>query len=269
MKYAFDHDLHIHTHLSLCSECPEQTTERILRYAKEEGLREVCVTDHYWDRAVYRAPDWYYEQDFAHIAQNLPLPQADGVRFSFGCETEMDVNGVLGIPQSRFDDFDFIIVPTTHLHLGTFVVPLEECETPTPYGRAKLWEKRLEWLLDKDLPFAKVGIAHLAGTTIFTRSREEYLATLQAIDERTAERLFAKASSLGVGIELNFSDMSFAEDEAETVLKLFRIAKYQGCKFYCGSDAHNPKPFNTVRQVFERAIDRLDLRESDKFLVGR
>jgi flagellar FliL protein len=129
MKYTFDHDLHIHTHLSLCSECPEQTTERILRYAKEEGLREVCVTDHYWDRAVYRAPDWYHEQDFAHIAQNLPLPQADGVRFSFGCETEMDVNGVLGIPQSRFDDFDFIIVPTTHLHMGTFVVPLEECET--------------------------------------------------------------------------------------------------------------------------------------------
>ena len=269
MKYIFDHDLHIHTHRSLCSECPEQTTERILRYAKEEGLHTVCVTDHYWDRAVCRAPDWYYEQDFAHIAQNLPLPQADGVNFLFGCETEMDVNGVLGIPMSRFSDFDFVIVPTTHLHMSTFIVPLEEYERPTPLGRAKLWEKRLAWLLEKDLPFAKTGIAHLACTTLNTRSRAEYLATLQAIDERKAEELFAKASKLGVGIELNFSDMSFTEEEEEIVLKIFRIAKYQGCKFYCGSDAHNPKPFAMVRQVFERAIDRLGLQESDKFTIGR
>ena len=46
-----------------------------------------------------------------------------------------------------------------------------------------------------------------------------------------------------------------------------KIAKDCDCKFYFGSDAHHPAPFAKVRAVFERAIDLLDLRESDKFIV--
>lgn len=33
MRYSFDHDLHIHSQISSCSNHPEQTTERILQYA--------------------------------------------------------------------------------------------------------------------------------------------------------------------------------------------------------------------------------------------
>ena len=51
--------------------------------------------------------------------------------------------------------------------------------------------------------------------------------------------LFKKAADLGVGIELNSFDMNFAEEEAETVLRPYRIAKKCGCKFYLGSDAHS------------------------------
>ena len=45
--------------------------------------------------------------------------------------------------------------------------------------------------------------------------------------------------------------------------------KEQGCKFYCGSDAHHPEEFVRVKEVFERAIDLLDLKESDKFIIGQ
>lgn len=81
------------------------------------------------------------------------------------------------------------------------------------------------------------------------------------------ERLFAKAKEVGLGIELNMSDMSFSDAEAETVLRMFKIAEWQGCKFYVSTDAHHPKAFSRAAEVFERAINLLDLRESDKFEV--
>ena len=59
--------------------------------------------------------------------------------------------------------------------------------------------------------------------------------------------------------------MDFADDEADTVLRMFRIAKDCGCKFYLGSDAHHPRDFQNVRTIFARAIDLLGLQESDKF----
>ena len=52
MKYIVDHDYHIHSQLSSCSRDPEQTPERILRYAKDNGLTKLVLTDHYWDSAV-------------------------------------------------------------------------------------------------------------------------------------------------------------------------------------------------------------------------
>jgi hypothetical protein len=48
---------------------------------------------------------------------------------------------------------------------------------------------------------------------------------------------------------------------------MFRIAKYQGCKFYCGSDAHHPAGLVNSPARFERAIDLLGLQESDKFHI--
>jgi len=61
--------------------------------------------------------------------------------------------------------------------------------------------------------------------------------------------------------------MKFADEEADTVLRIFKIAKQCGCKFYLGSDAHHPNWFNDVKAIFERAIDLLELTEDDKFHI--
>ena len=81
------------------------------------------------------------------------------------------------------------------------------------------------------------------------------------------ERVFAKAAKVGVGIELNAGDMSFKDGEEDIVLRMFRIAKAMGCKFYCGSDAHTGAELQNVRPWFERAIDDLGLTEDDKFIL--
>lgn len=265
MKFKIDHDYHIHSHLSSCSRDPQQTPDRILQYAKENGLSRICLTDHYWDSAVDGASQWYRPQDFDHIAKAMPLPQDEEVEFLFGCETDMDKLMTVGIPATRFDEFDFIIIPTTHLHMTGFTISNEDAESNE--RRAQLWVERLDALLHKSLPFGKIGLAHLVCGLIKRESREEYLNVLSLIPDAEMERLFTMAAELGCGIELNQSDMSFGDDEADVVLCPFRIAKSCGCKFYLGSDAHHPTEFKKSKGVFERAVTLLDLKESDKFHI--
>ena len=76
MKFKYDHDLHVHSYLSLCSEDPEHTNERILQYAEENGLTSLCLTDHFWDEAIPGAlGEFYQKQTVPYIRQALPLPQ--------------------------------------------------------------------------------------------------------------------------------------------------------------------------------------------------
>ena len=135
MRFIFDGDLHIHTYLSSCSRDPNETPERLLEYARDNCLSDLCVTDHFWDDKVAGASDWYKSQNYEHIASLLPLPKADGIRFMFGCETELDRNFTLGISRGSFDLFDFVIIPTTHLHMCGFTCRGDEDAAE----RAELW----------------------------------------------------------------------------------------------------------------------------------
>ena len=262
MKFKFDHDLHIHSYLSECSSDPEQNKYRILQYAKDNNLRTLCLTDHMWDDAIDGAIDWYKPQNYAHICEILPLPQDKYVRFFFGCETEVDKYNTLAISKKVMDELDFVVIPTTHFHMTDFTISKEDATTHE--GMAKNWIERFEAVLDMDLPFYKVGIAHLTCTAIGP-GRGKLLETVKAIPELEMERLFKKAAKVGVGIEINSDDMIFESDEAaEIIAKPYRIAKDCGCKFYLGSDAHNPHIFDDVAGIFDRAIDLIGLEESDK-----
>lgn len=264
MRYIIDHDYHIHSELSLCSRDPEQNKERILEYAKENNLKKIVLTDHFWDDDAEGGSSWYREQNYAHISKALPLPQSEGIEFLFGCETDFNKHFQLGISKQCFQKFDFVIIPTTHLHMSGFNI--DEKDFPLE-NRVNLWVSRLEAVLNLDLPFHKIGIAHLACSLFTNSSREDYLKALTLIPTDAMHSLFKKAASLGVGIELNASDMHFRDQEADTVLKMFRIAKEEGCKFYLGSDAHHPKDLEIAPKIFERAIDYLNLTEEDKFHI--
>lgn len=266
MKFKFDHDLHIHSQLSLCSKDPEQNKERIFKYAKDNKLHTVCVTDHFWDDDVPEATDWYRAQNLDHLKEIKPLPSDDETRFLFGCETEFNKNHTLGIADKTFSEFDFVIIPTTHMHMKGFVITEEDAQSNL--RRAQQWVMRLEALVKRDLPFEKIGIAHLTCPLINHTSRQDYLETLDLIPSNDMERVFSACAKVGVGIELNMTDMKFDASEADQVLRMYRIAKACGCKFYCGSDAHHPEKFDTAAEVFNRAIDLLGLMESDKFIIA-
>ncbi|MBQ9117513.1 MAG: hypothetical protein IJY04_10875 [Clostridia bacterium] len=267
MKYTVDHDYHIHSELSSCSRNPEQTPRAILDYAVRNGYKRIVLTDHYWDKAVDGASNWYNPQDFDHISAALPLPQAEGVEFLFGCETEMDRYLTIGIPPERFDDFDFVVIPTTHMHMEGFTIPAESAHSPE--DKARLWVDRLDALLHKPLPFHKIGIAHLACPLIMRNSRDDLYRIFDMIPQSDLERVFDRAAEVGVGIELNYGDFIPFDGGTNHVLRIFRIAKECGCKFYCASDAHGPKSLNEARAYLEKAVDVLGLTEEDNFHITK
>lgn len=264
MKYIVDHDLHIHSNISLCANDPEQTKENILKCAEENGLKTICITDHFWDETIDGASSWYQKQNLEHISAIKPLPQTEDVKFLFGCETDMDKFLTVGVSKERFDLFDFIVIPTTHFHMKEFTI-LEE-DLIDAKSRAKAWVKRFDALLNMDLPFNKVGIAHLV-CSLIAPTREELLETIEAIPEQEMVRLFNKAAELGVGIEINSDEMTNVKENGDILLRPYRVAKKCGCKFYCGGDAHELEKMVTAKSRLEKGIEMLGLTENDKFIL--
>lgn len=267
MTFKFDHDYHIHSKVSLCSNDEGQTNERILQYAKDNRLSEIVLADHFWDAKIPKASPWYQKQGIEHVKEALPLPQDEKVSFLFGAETEFNRFCRVAMAKETFEEFDFVIIPTTHLHMRGLTITEADYDAVDD-TRSRLWVSRMDALLSLDLPFHKIGIAHLACPLFDKRSREHYLRALDNIPSDEMERVFAKAARLGVGIELNAGDLDFKDQEADNVLRMFKIAKSQGCKFYCGSDAHHPAELDRARSIFERALPMLDLSENDRFYIG-
>ena len=265
MKYVIDHDLHIHSNLSRCSSDPEQTPSRILNYAAENGFKQICLTNHFWDERVAGASAWYSTQDYPHIKRALPLPQRDGIEFLFGCETELDKNLTLGISREVIDEVDFVIIPTTHMHMEGFTI---EAGADLD-ARALAYVRRLDAVLSMDLPFYKIGIAHLTCPHIAKASWWDHIEVIDRISDADFERMLLRAAEVGVGIELNFSLKNYSSKESESILRPYRIAKSLGCKFYFGSDAHDTKRLAVSRENFRLIAEALELSESDKFIIKR
>ena len=265
----YDHDLHIHSYISPCAsdeERAKQTVDRILQYAKENSLHTICVADHFWDEDVPAPfpPQYTDLYSFQTISSIRPLPQKENIRFLFGCETEIHHDGRISISEERIKEFDFIIVPTTHFHNGYALSP-EEAAAGSK-GRATAWVKRFEDLLNSNLPFHKVGVAHLT-TALVAPYMEMLKEVFSLIPEKEMERLFKRSAELGLGIELNTDGMGYDEDQAELLFRPYEIAKECGCKFYCGSDAHRPFILDRAKKILEKGIERLNLTDKDKFNI--
>ncbi len=265
MRYIADHDYHIHSKISLCSADPAQTPEAILQYGSDSGFSTIILTDHHWDESVPSDLNEFYRvQNYAYVTAAKPLPQKDGIRFLFGCEVDLDKNLTLGMAHDHFDRFDFIIIPTTHLHMDGFTIGSGDACLER---RAELWVERFDAVLNMDLPFHKIGIAHLTCSLMAPGDFNNHIVVLNMIPDEALRRLFTKAAGKGVGIELNFPYFNYEGQALESILRIYRTAKDCGCKFYFGSDAHHPAELSGAKALFEAVIDALGLTEEDKFKI--
>lgn len=262
MDFPINHDLHTHTLLSACSADPEQTVQTLLDNAKAHGYRRQAVTDHLWDNLVPDPSSWYTPQDVEHVIQNLPLPEDDQVEMLFGCETEYCGKKKLGLHPSHFDLFDMIVIPTNHFHMIDFVRP---SRYDSEEKIADLMVERLEELLLLDLPWKKIGIAHLVSGLVFTQGSQELVYEL--VDERRFRCCMKAFARKGAGIEINTASFGPAwREHREARLRMFRFAKEEGCKFYLASDAHHPGDLSIVSDRGPEVVRALGLTADDLFI---
>lgn len=262
MRYVLDHDFHVHTQLSHCSSDPEQNPTRILQYAKDNNLKTVITTDHYWDERIH-SETGSHGIDTSTALSWGPYPQEDGIRMLLGAEADIDINGVLGIDRKTYETFSFITVSSTHMHLNGFTCRGDE----TLEERIDMFIRRWEIILDTDIPHNRTGISHLTAPHAFPEGDRREL--LDHIPTKEFRRLFARSAECGLGIEINTN--TFLEDGIiltgdPSLYRPYLLAKEAGCKFYFGSDAHTPAGFTNVKRIAESIIDDLDLKESDKFI---
>lgn len=263
MKYIINHDFHIHSTVSGCCKDPLQTPERILTYAMENGFDKICLTNHFWDEAVESEAEWSEKHGCKCLTSVLPLPEAEGIDFLFGAELDMDYNDILGISPERLNQLDFATVATTHMHLAGNTV---KEKIKSPEEAAAIWLGKIRKLLSYDLPFHKMGLAHLTSGHILKEKTPEVIRLLK---DEELYNIFSLCSEKGIGIELNMKTIFSSEEEKDIMLRPYFIAKDCGCKFYMGSDSHKTEALLSAKANFERAITLLDLQESDKFPLAK
>ncbi len=259
MRYIADHDFHIHSTVSSCCRDENQTPLKILEYATDNSFNKVCLTNHFWDETVKSEAQWHPAHTYGPLTSVLPLPSNEKTQFLFGAEVDMDYNYVLGIGEKCLEELDFVVVATTHLHLKDNTV---KGGITSVKQAAELWLERFERLLEMDLPFYKIGVAHLTCGHIYKGKTPEVIKLLT--DEQLYS-VFSKCSEKGAGVELNMKTLAMNEEEKQILLRPYYIAKDCGCKFYLGSDAHKTTALENTKAEFEDIITLLDLKEEHKF----
>ena len=271
MRYIVDHDFHIHSGGSMCSGDPMQTPARILQYGLDEGYAAVALTDHFWDETVPMprggwGPDFYTSQNWPHITKQLPLPSHDNIRFIFGAEVDMTMDGSVGVSPERLAQMDILLISISHFHMTDFTI--SAADAATPEGRAKVLLDKLDLLLTYDLPWHKISLAHLTGPKLGGGDPDFHCEVLRLVQGERLTALFKKAAALGVAIELNTGTFRFGNKAEEAaVVAFYAHAKECGCKFTFGSDEHKSNGFGYHRQRGQRMADALGLTEEDIFRV--
>ena len=240
-------DLHIHTHLSSCSDDPLQIPSNIHAKAMELGLSQICLTDHFWDSSMPGASDWYTLQNLEHIRASLvDFPAATGsTEMFFGCETEFIGGKGIGISHDAAMEMNFVLIPISHFHMTGYVRP---AHIAAANEVADLWMSRYHELLALDLPWPCVGLAHVTNCCIGDL-QTEFLHTILG---KPVKDLFTRTADLGISIEINASSL-FEGETAQMNREIYGLMKECGCTFTAGSDAHSQEKLGVINGAFEFA----------------
>lgn len=266
------HDLHIHTHLSLCAPNKTGTVANYIESAKKQGLLKLGFTDHFWGGelmpALYHArtksnPTRYYRvQNFEYISQTkkeFHLAEGTGIQLLFGAEAEYNpYRRTVAIEPWQAEQMDFVIVPNSHTHMMM------------PRSLYQPVEKHIDFMFRAfydiiNCPLAKyvTSIAHPFHAVACPYG---FRLPMELISDDRYKFAFDAAAEKGIAIEINLeqhvSSDPKPDDYYEEDFRMFAIAKECGCKFTFGSDSHTLAMHKNC-YVFDKAAERLGLCEDD------
>ena len=267
------HDFHIHTHLSLCAN-KSATAEAYAKIFKEKGIKKAGFSDHFWDSTYenshaylldntgqHNPKGFYTVQNYEYLCQLKPELEAvdfGDTKIFFGCETDYDpVNRRPAITPETAEKFDFVLMPNSHTHM---VMPIAYYE---PY------EKHIDYMiqiyndtLNSDVAKYITSMAHPFEAVCCLYDRH---ILNKMISDDTYKRLFSKTADKGIAVEVNVSGFKTKTPEeiaASEEVRMFRLAKEEGCLFTFGSDSHS----DTAHETYDNATlvaELLNLSEND------
>ena len=255
------HDVHMHTYLSRCSNDPDFLPPAIIKRSKANGIKVLGFTDHFWDKLMPGGDNNVYRnQDYDHVTEihGMMPEKVDGIKILFGCETEYYGKGRIGISKETAALFDYVIAPTNH----TLTAYAKEEGLTTPGEIARELINRFKEVLSFDVasgichPLLPLGFMEIGDKILNSMSREElnecfYMAREKCVSIEMNSCTFANNYDRGTD---GFTDTSF--------LRIFRIAKETGVKFHFGSDAHSLADIDRLQKL-QPYIDELELTDDD------
>lgn len=260
------HDFHLHTKLSVCADRQVEAADYVAN-ARRLGLKKLGFSDHFWDEAIEGANTFYQPQDRAHLLElnpELEKLKSDDLQILFGCETEYDPfhHGV-AITEEMAEQLDFLLVPNSHTHM---MMP-KDCYDPHRKHADFMLQAAYD-ILNSPIsryitaiahPFEAVACPYPNGLLIDLITDDEYKPVLD---------LMAKK---GIAFEINVASMekkTHEEIERLSQIRLFRLAKQQGCLFTFGSDAHRAAAHDFYGNA-DFVAQLLDLKEEDIAPIAR
>ena len=268
------HDIHCHTHLSLCGK-DNATIAYYVRSARKLGLKLVGIADHMWDEKIPFAEsmrhsrsagdgenvlNWYRAQFIPHcreILDEIAAADAGDIRFAFGGEVDYCPGIGAAITLEEAEKLDFMIVPNSHTH---HIMDKALYEPP---------RKHAEFMLRAAMeictaPTAKyvTALAHPFDPVCCPYPAERVMDTIR--DEEFFE-VFRAAAEAGIAAEINTACYSSLPVESFGNLwmtHVLSIAKKAGCTFTFGSDAHSDPAQDTIL-LAEQVSACLGLTEND------
>jgi len=265
------HDIHTHTHLSLCAQ-PSATIEYYIRSAQKLGLKQIGISDHLWDSDIpfpagmHHAKggdsgcDWYRAQDLTHIREILPeLNAADrrGIRFFFGAEVEYCQGRGAAITVEHAEALDYLIVPNSHTHLAM------DRDLYEPY------QKHADFMLRAAMEIAAAPTAPFIATLVHPFDpvccpyQRDYV--WDCLKDSHLTEAFQALAEKNIAAEINTACFTQCSDEElpnHGLIRILGIAKAAGCSFTFGSDSHADGEEDSLLRA-GRIADILGLTEND------
>ncbi len=256
------HDIHIHTHLSVCAPDKTGTIAHYYKVAKELGLKKIGISDHFWDEHIPATHDFYYNQNFPHVEQIkkeiADTPNPDGIEIHFGCECEYDyAHRDIAITAEVAEKFEHILVPNSHTHM---IMP-KDCYHP--------YEKHVDFMIQAfwdiiNSPNSKyvTAIAHPFEAVCCPYNNN---ILINMISDDTFKRMFDAAANKGIAFEINMAgnrNWTLEQMLASPKVRMYRLAKECGCLFTFGSDAHCDREHKGYEKTDELAA-ALGITEKD------
>lgn len=224
------------------------------------GLKVIGFADHFWDETIPGASGGFEELNFKHvmsIKEMLP-DEKNALKVLVGCETEYRGNGNIAISSQVAERFDFVLVPTSHVHFESVRPP----GVKTAKDIAKLMVTHFKEVLEFDFitgmahPFLPIGFLN----------RNEILSFIS--DEEFAE-CFSIAAEKNVSIEITtgyFPSIrgrtQTPEYNDETYLRMLKIAKQEKCLFHFASDSHELSSLEGIVKM-KKILEDLGFIEED------